>query len=175
MSTESSTNGAATYLRLLYEVWPVMMVAFMVAMFTGWTGVKQSYLQHNVVATVINIILSSAVMALIAVAVTWVLPLLGYEMDPAIQMGVVVLVASSGMKTMDAIILRLLGARILRVGSGEDLLHMKQAMTLEQQRQHMEMCPYRGECATCRGCPRVVGRRAGDKSDGEDVRTADHV
>lgn len=148
-----STNppaGVVTYLGLLYEVWPMMLLAFLVHLCNGWRTVKESYLQRNFAGTVINIILSSAVMAVLAVAVVWVMPLIGYEPDPAAQMGVVVLVSASGLKSFDAFVRKRQGARIVRGGSAEDLSLMKDSMTAEQQARHMEICPYRKDCSKCK-------------------------
>ena len=146
----------SSYLVLFLEVWPLLVVAFVIALAQGWRGVLHSYRHRNVTETAINIILSSAAMALIAVGVAWVLPLvpvIGADIsnDAAAMSGVVIMVSAVGMKGLDAFMRKYAGLSVFNPLDAEHRREFYDKMTPEQRVAHIAKCPFFRECTHCAG------------------------
>lgn len=153
--TENQQPLGASYLSLLVEVWPLLVVAFLIALAQGWRGVLHSYRHRNLRETVANIILSSAAMSLIAVGVAWVLPLVGINVkdDPELMMGIVIMVSAVGMKGLDAALRKFAGFSMFNMNDVEQIRDMYMRMTPAQREEHMRNCPFceaRGYCQLLR-------------------------
>lgn len=163
--------GAATYLSLLYEVWPLLLAAFCISLFRGWKRVQESYLHDNFWGTLCNTILSSAVMALIAVGTTWCLPLLGVDsIDPSTQMGITIMVSAGGMKLFDAWMEKNAGYVRMDPTNAKHLHRVKNALTDEQQQHHINICPFKDNCGDCEHC--LKRRQQGELDHADDEQAA---
>ena len=154
-------QGRTDYLSLLVEVWPLIMLAFVIAFVQGWRGVKRSYLHDNFIGTFLNIVLSSSVMALVAVAVTMVLDLFGADGSPDNRLGLTILLSAGGMKAVDSFMRKRFGFRIIDPLNKEHIQNMYNKMTPEQREQHIHQCAFRKECTNCARCQGVAND--GDK------------
>ena len=144
----------SSYLVLFLEVWPLLVVAFVIALAQGWRGVLHSYRHRNVTETAINIILSSAAMALIAVGVAWALPLVpfvgdDFRNDAMAMSGVVIMVSAVGMKGLDALLRKYAGLSVFNPLDEEHRREFYDKMTPEQRAAHIAKCPFFHECTRC--------------------------
>lgn len=137
----------ANYISLVFDVWPLILGAFLIALFRGWSGVKRSYLRRGHLATFCNIVLNSAIAAVAAVAFTWALPVFGVQLDESSQLGLTICLAAGGMQYAEEWICRLMGVSRVNPKKEEDLQYMKSTMTAEQRKKHYAMCPFRDECS----------------------------
>lgn len=166
MESPNTQHGATTYLRLLWDVWPMLLAAFLVAFARGWSGVKESYLHRSKLEIVFNTIISSACMSIVAVAVTWCLPFVGISLkDPSLQLGVTVMASAVGMKFIDAFISSKLGVKRVNPRNAEHLQYIKEQLTPEQRVEHVGNCPFRDDCANCKHCPKRLGESNGENND----------
>ena len=154
------TQHASTYLALLYDVAPLIIAAFLIGVFRGWAGIKRSYLHESFWWTLGNIVLSSAVMSALAVGLVLALPVFGHEIPPAGELGIVLLMSSMGMKGTDKLMEYLAKATRIDPSNRESLERVKSGMTLEQQHEHMDACPFYNACSerhcskNCSKCPK---------------------
>ena len=155
------TQHASTYLALLYDVAPLIIAAFLIGVFRGWAGIKRSYLHESFWWTLGNIVLSSAVMSALAVGLVLVLPLFGYEIPPAGELGIVLVISSLGMKGLDWFMMTyVVKAKRIDPSNRESLERVKSGMTPEQQHAHMDACPFYNACSerhcnkNCSKCPK---------------------
>ena len=151
---QSQSAVGSSYLVLFVEVWPLLIVAFLIAMAQGWRGILHSYCHRNVWETTVNIILSSAAMSLIAVGVAWVLPLIPFvgldvRDDTALMSGVVIMVSAVGMKGLDAVMRKLAGFSVFNPKDDAHRQEYYDSLTPEQREAHMASCPFRTDCANC--------------------------
>lgn len=146
----------SVYIDLLLEVWPLILLAFLISLLQGWRGVKQSYLHKNFVGTFTNIVFSSAVMSVLAVGVVFSLSVFDIEVNATEKLGVVIVLSATGMKGVDAFMRgRLRGYKFLNINDEQELKDMYNSMTPEQQAQHIRQCPFQRDCKTCTVCQGV--------------------
>lgn len=150
---------ASTYLALLYDVAPLIIMAFLIGMFRGWAGIKRSYLHENFWWTLFNIILTSAVMAALAVGVVLVLPIFNVDVTAAGGLGIVLVMSSLGSQGVDYVMKRyVVGARTISPFNADSLAKVKAGMTPAQQAQHRKACPFFKDCLKdcehCGNCPK---------------------
>lgn len=154
------TQHASTYIALLLDVAPLIFSAFVICFFRGWAGIKRSYLHESFWWTLGNIVLSSAVMSALAVGLVLALPLFGHEIPPAGELGIVLLLSSMGMKGTDKFMEYLAKATRIDPSNRESLERVKSGMTLAQQHEHMDACPFYNDCSKrhcdrqCDKCPK---------------------
>lgn len=149
------------YLTLLIEVWPLIVLAFTISFIQGWRGVKQSYLHRNFVGTFTNIVLSSSVMALVAVGVSLLLELIGVEDTSNNRLGITILLSAGGMKAFDAYMRHKLNIKQIDPLNKEHVDMLYNSMTQEERELHVSQCAFKGNC---KHCPRYQqGATYGDK------------
>ena len=159
-SPPDDTQHASTYIALLLDVAPLIFSAFVICFFRGWAGIKRSYLHESFWWTLGNIVLSSAVMSALAVGLVLALPVFGHEIPPAGELGIVLLMSSMGMKGTDKLMEYLAKATRIDPSNRESLERVKSGMTLEQQHEHMDACPFYNACSerhcskNCNKCPK---------------------
>ena len=156
VSPDTITGRSSTYLNLLVELWPLIVGAFVIAMYQGWHGVKRSYLHRDFCSVFFNILFSSAFMAIVAVGVTLCLPLFGLTRSPETDLGVTIFLSAGGMKAVDALIRWKSGYKFIDMMDGADINELHKKMTPAQREQHKQQCPFQSDCArcmmTCCGC-----------------------
>ena len=150
---------ATTYLTLLYDVAPLIIMAFVISMFRGWAGVKRSYLHENFWWTLFNILLTSAVMSTLAVGVVLILPVFNIDVSAAGGLGIILVMSSLGSQGVDYVMKRyVVGARTISPFSADSLAKVKAGMTPAQQEQHRKACPFFKDCVKdcehCGNCPK---------------------
>ena len=167
VSPDAITGRSSTYLNLLIELWPLIVGAFVIAMYQGWHGVKRSYLHRDFFGIFFNIILSSAFMAIVAVGVVLCLPFFGVTRSPETDLGLTIFLSAGGMKAVDALIRWKSGYKFIDLMDGNDINELRKKMTPAQREQHKQQCPFQRDCARC--MMTCCGHK-GD-TDGEDHET----
>lgn len=137
-------------MELLEEVGPLLFAAIIMAFFFGWPRVRESYKQHTRLAWFIQYCISSIIVAFLAVATTFLIPLvLPGELSYEVKVGITVYICVFGIKGLDGVARKRFGFSIVDLHNPEDLHKMKERMTCEQQRNHYEICPFKGDCNQC--------------------------
>lgn len=116
---QAEHDGGTTYIQLLLDVMPLLIIAFGLLVIRGLAYIRKSYLHRSFLDILCNVLFSSAVMAAFAVGVVLCLPLLGVEMTPTAELGLTVFLSAGGMKMFDAIIRKRFGLHVVDFRDGE--------------------------------------------------------
>lgn len=101
------------YTTIFVELIPLFGLAFSMCVLKGLHGIKDSYLGKSFMSRFMNIILSSAFCAVLAIACALVLPLAGFSSEPQVMLGVVVFVAACGLRLVDAVFYKAFGLHLV--------------------------------------------------------------
>lgn len=139
------------FYKVAKELGPLMGVAIVVAMFSGWSRVRNSYKTRTRGEFFIQLLISSITTAIIAIGTTLLLPvvlpesMLTYE----IKLGITLYICVFGIKGLDMLARKKFGFSIVDTNDAQDVAKVLDNMPVEQ-RQACTQCVPKSEGS----CPR---------------------
>lgn len=115
-----SPRPAASYVTILFELLPLLGLAFSIGVLRGLKGIKDSYTGTSFFNRFINVVLTSAVGAVFAVGCALLIPLLHTGVDENMMVGVVVFVSLCGVRLVDAIFFKYFGIHVISLDDSDD-------------------------------------------------------
>lgn len=106
-------NERNAYLALLFDFAPLLVIAFTVFMLKGLKVVKSSYLGGSLGSRFVNIVITSAIGALLAVGCAALVPVVYPQANAASLFGIVVFLSVGGMRLMDTVLFKYLGIHLV--------------------------------------------------------------
>lgn len=137
-----SSHGPEVYLTLVMDVWPLLVLAFVIAFLRGWEWVKRSFFQRDFWSTFFNILLSSCLTAFATVGVVLCLSLFGVVSSDRLDLGLTILLSAGGMKAVDAFLRWRAGGAYIRPQNQGDLRDMHAGMDDDERLNHKSLCPF---------------------------------
>lgn len=107
------SNERNAYLALLFDFAPLLAIAFTIFMLKGLKAVKSSYLGASAASRFANVVLTSAIGAMLAVGCAVFVPLVYPQVNEASLFGIVVFLSVGGMRLMDAAVFKYLGIHLV--------------------------------------------------------------
>lgn len=111
--SEVMSNERNAYLALLFDFAPLLVIAFTVFMLKGLKVVKSSYLGTSFMSRFVNVIITSAIGAILAVGCAALVPLVYPQANEASLFGIVVFLSVGGMRLMDTVLFKYLGIHLV--------------------------------------------------------------
>ena len=145
----SNSRQAAEYLDWFRSIWPLALLASVLAFLVGTRQLKRSYLQRNWFQLLGNMLWSTLVTGALALGSVALLPLVVQEPTRGMEIGVVIFVCVFGIKLVDAVLHKAFGLSVVDLMDAEDINEIRLSMTPEQQEKHARNCPFH-----CKGCRR---------------------
>lgn len=111
--SEVMSSGKNAYLALLFDFAPLLIIAFTVFMLKGLKAVKSSYLGTSVMSRFVNIVITSAIGAILAVGCAALVPVVYPQANEASLFGIVIFLSVGGMRLMDTVLFKYLGIHLV--------------------------------------------------------------
>lgn len=111
--SEVMSSERNAYLALLFDFAPLLVVAFTVFMLKGLKVVKSSYLGVSIMSRFVNVIITSAIGAMLAVGCAALVPVIYPQANEASLFGIVVFLSVGGMRLMDTVLFKYLGIHLV--------------------------------------------------------------
>lgn len=144
----NESRHAAEYLEWFRGIWPLALLACVLAFLVAAGHIKRSYRQRSLREVVVNLIWSGLVGGSMAVGAVALLPLAVPDPTRGMEIGVAVFVGLFGFKGVDAFLRRKWGLSVVNLMDPDDINDIRKVMSPSQQEEHARNCPFR--CDDCR-------------------------
>lgn len=108
-----NSTRASSYIALFLDFLPLFGMAFTILMLKGLKVIKASYMGETLMARLFNVILSSAVGAVLAVGCAAVMPLVYPSAGEASMVGITIFMAVGGVRVVDGLVYKHLGIHLV--------------------------------------------------------------
>ena len=153
LNQAGNAGEVSNYVTIARDLWPLFLIGLGIALASGVSHIKRSYLQRNKWQLIGNTILSSVVSSAVSLGFALIAPLCYPGVTPEIQIGIVLVVNGVGLKLFDAYMRKKHCLQIVDLMDPGDINQIRQTMSPEQRRQHVQNCPFKGdECCTSHEC-----------------------
>ena len=150
--SKDSAEHAAEYLGVVKGTWPLVALAWAVAMASTLRQLRRGYKQRTWGQRAATVLLNSLLTCSLAVGCALLLPLAVSDMTPDMQMAAAAVLSSLGGETVKQWLLKRLGLSVVDLMNPDDINEIRGGMSAEQRRLHAEHCPFRGdECQAAGG------------------------
>ncbi len=146
---DDSSSTTAEMLSIVRDYWFLGVLSGGVAFFVGLQRIKNGYKHRNSKELIGNLLLSSVVLAVLAIGTALLSPLvLGDAVSPKIELGIGIAVGGFGLKFFDFFMMARFGMKIIAPSNQDDLNGLKECRPPETLSNH---CPVFTSC----GCNRI--------------------
>ena len=142
------SGRGAEYITLLKGVSPLAWTSFVIALAVGLYGMRLRNLLRSwvqLVVTVINMLLYSAITSVMAVSAVMLLPYVISDPSRELELGVLIMVSLFGIQAFVILAQRVFGPSADRFLDATFLGTVRSNMTPEQCREHADLCPFHHE------------------------------
>lgn len=156
LNQAGNAGEVSNYVTIARDLWPLFLIGLGIALASGVSHIKRSYLQRNKWQLIGNTILSSVVSSAVSLGFALIAPLCYPGVTPEVKIGIVLVVNGVGLKLFDAYMRKKHGLQIVDLMDPGDINQIRQKMSPEQRRQHVQNCPFKGdECCNPHDCYRA--------------------
>lgn len=145
----NESRHAAEYLDWFRGIWPLALLAGVLAFLVAAGHIKRSYRQRSRGQIIGNMLWSALVTGFLALGAVALLPLVAPEPTRGMEIGVVIFVCVFGVKGMDVVLRRFMGLSVVDLMDPADINDIRRGMSPRQQEEHARNCPFR--CEDCGG------------------------
>ena len=145
----NESRHAAEYLDWFRGIWPLALLACVLAFLVAAGHIKRSYRQRSRGQIIGNMAWSAFVTGVMALGAVALLPLMFPEPTRGVEIGVVIFVCVFGSKGLDVVLRKFMGLSVVDLMDPDDINDIRKGMSARQQEEHARNCPFR--CDNCGG------------------------
>lgn len=152
---KSAAEHSTEYITVLKNTWPLVVLAVSIAFASTLYQLKRGYKQRTLAQQVVTVVANTIITSSVAMGCALLLPVVLPVATPEAQMGVVMIVGSLGAETIKQWLLKKLGLSVIDLKNPQEINEVRETMTPEQRKAHVEHCPFRKkECKghSCSSC-----------------------
>lgn len=152
---KSAAEHSTEYITVLKNTWPLVVLAVSIAFASTLYQLKRGYKQRTLAQQVVTVVANTIITSSVAMGCALLLPVVLPVATPEAQMGVVMIVGSLGAETIKQWLLKKLGLSVIDLNNPQEINEVRETMTPEQRKAHVEQCPFRKEeckghnCSSC--------------------------
>lgn len=145
----NESRHAAEYLDWFRGIWPLALLACVLAFLVAAGHIKRSYRQRSRGQIIGNMAWSAFVTGVMALGAVALLPLMIPEPTRGVEIGVVIFVCVFGSKGLDVVLRKFMGLSVVDLMDPDDINDIRKGMSARQREEHARNCPFR--CDNCGG------------------------
>lgn len=150
-SYREGADHAAEYIGVVKGTWPLICIAFAIALASALHQLRRGYKQRTRLQQVATVLLNAVLTTSLAVGCVLLLPLAIPDVTPEIQVAGAIVLAGIGGETVKQWLLCKLGLSVVDLMNPDDINDIRKGMPPETRKRHAEQCPFRGvECLPTR-------------------------
>lgn len=150
-SYREGADHAAEYIGVVKGTWPLICIAFAIALASALHQLRRGYKQRTRLQQVATVLLNAALTTSLAVGCVLLLPLAIPDVTPEIQVAGAIVLAGIGGETVKQWLLCKLGLSVVDLMNPDDINDIRKGMPPETRKRHVEQCPFReDECLPTR-------------------------
>ena len=150
-SYREGADHAAEYIGVVKGTWPLICIAFAIALASALHQLRRGYKQRTRLQQVATVLLNAVLTTSLAVGCVLLLPLAIPDVTPEIQVAGAIVLAGIGGETVKQWLLCKLGLSVVDLMSPDDINDIRKGMPPETRKRHAEQCPFReDECLPTR-------------------------
>ena len=150
-SYREGADHAAEYIGVVKGTWPLICIAFAIALASALHQLRRGYKQRTRLQQVATVLLNAVLTTSLAVGCVLLLPLAIPDVTPEIQVAGAIVLAGIGGETVKQWLLCKLGLSVVDLMNPDDINDIRKGMPPETRKRHAEQCPVReDECLPTR-------------------------
>ena len=152
---KNAAEHSTEYIAVMKNTWPLVALSVSVAFASTLYQLKRGYKQRTFYQQVVTVVANTIITSSVAMGCALLLPVVFPVATPEAQMGVVMIVGSLGAETIKQWLLKKLGLSVIDLKNPQEINEVRETMTPEQRKAHVERCPFRKEecknhnCSSC--------------------------
>lgn len=152
---KNAAEHSTEYIAVMKNTWPLVALSVSVAFASTLYQLKRGYKQRTFAQRVVTVVANTIITSSVAMGCALLLPVVCPAATPEAQIGVVMIVGSLGAETIKQWLLKKLGLSVIDLKNPQEINEVREAMTPEQRKAHVERCPFRKEecknhnCSSC--------------------------
>lgn len=144
-SYREGVDHAAEYIGVVKGTWPLICIAFAIAIASALHQLRRGYKQRTRLQQVATVLLNAVLTTSLAVGCVLLLPLALPDVTPEIQVAGAIVLAGIGGETVKQWLLCKLGLSVVDLMNPDDINDIRKGMPPETRKRHAEQCPFRGD------------------------------
>lgn len=152
---KNAAEHSTEYIAVMKNTWPLVALSVLIAFASTLYQLKRGYKQRTFSQQVVTVVANTIITSSVAMGCALLLPVVFPVATPEAQMGVVMIVGSLGAETIKQWLLKKLGLSVIDLKNPQEINEVRETMTPEQRKAHVERCPFRKEecknhnCSSC--------------------------
>lgn len=142
-SYREGADHAAEYIGVVKGTWPLICIAFAIALASALHQLRRGYKQRTRLQQVATVLLNAVLTMSLAVGCVLLLPLAIPDVTPEIQVAGAIVLAGIGGETVKQWLLCKLGLSVVDLMNPDDINDIRKGMPPETRKRHAEQCPFR--------------------------------
>lgn len=149
---KNAAEHSTEYIAVIKDSWPLITLSVSVAFASTLYQLKRGYKQRTFAQQVVTVVANTIITSSVAMGCALLLPVVCPVSTPEAQIGVVMIVGSLGAETIKQWLLKKLGLYVIDPKNPQEINEVRETMTPEQRKEHVERCPFRKEECKDRKC-----------------------
>ena len=152
---KNAAEHTTEYIAVMKNTWPLVALYVSVAFASTLYQLKRGYKQRTLAQQIVTVVANTVITSSVAMGCALLLPVVFPVSTPEAQIGVVMIVGSLGAETIKQWLLKKLGLSVIDLKNPQEINEVRETMTPEQRKAHVEHCPFRKEeckghnCSSC--------------------------
>lgn len=149
---KNAAEHTTEYIAVMKNTWPLVALSVSVAFASTLYQLKRGYKQRTLPQQIVTVVANTIITSSVAMGCAFLLPVVLPAATPEAQIGVVMIVGSLGAETIKQWLLKKLGLSVIDLKNPQEINEVRETMTPEQRKAHVEQCPFRKEECRDRKC-----------------------
>lgn len=152
---KNAAEHSTEYIAVMKNTWPLVALSVSVAFASTLYQLKRGYKQRTLAQQIVTVVANTIITSSVAMGCALLLPVVFPVATAEAQIGVVMIVGSLGAETIKQWLLKKLGLSVIDLKNPQEINEVRETMTPEQRKAHVEHCPFRKEeckghnCSSC--------------------------